>query len=75
MIHKIDAIYENGVLRPIGPLGGLPERALVSVTVDTASDYISELSGLFETQSDDASEVVEQFVEAEFARMNARKLN
>ena len=33
MIHNIDAIYDHGVLRPIGPLS-LPEGARVHLRVE-----------------------------------------
>lgn len=75
MIHKIDAIYENGVLQPIGPLAGLPEHSLVSVTIESAPGYAADFAGLYGVASGDAADDVTQFVEAEYARMNARKLN
>lgn len=34
MIRAIQAIFENGVLRPLEPLS-LPERARVSLTIDS----------------------------------------
>ncbi len=73
MVHKIEAIYENGVIQPIGPLGGLPERALVSVTIETAPGYAADFAGLFDATSEETAEDIAQFVEAEYARMNARK--
>lgn len=33
MIHNIDAIYDNGVLKPLEPLA-LPDQARVKLTVD-----------------------------------------
>jgi predicted DNA-binding antitoxin AbrB/MazE fold protein len=33
MIHHIDAIYDNGVLRPLEPLA-LPDQSRVKLTVD-----------------------------------------
>jgi len=37
MSQQIDAIYENGVLKPLEPLH-LPEQMRVKLTLDTASD-------------------------------------
>ena len=75
MVHKIDAIYENGVIQPIGPIGGLPEHALVSITIETAPGYAADFADLFDATSDETAEDVAQFVEGEYARMNARKPN
>jgi predicted DNA-binding antitoxin AbrB/MazE fold protein len=54
MIHNVDAIYDHGVLRPIGPLS-LPEGARVRLRVEEengslpiSSDYnrwLDNLSG------------------------------
>jgi predicted DNA-binding antitoxin AbrB/MazE fold protein len=37
MRHTIDAIYENGLLRPLEPLN-LPDHERVSVTVESNTD-------------------------------------
>jgi predicted DNA-binding antitoxin AbrB/MazE fold protein len=37
MIQKIDALYENGLLRPLEPLN-LPDQQRVSVTVESGAD-------------------------------------
>ena len=34
--QTIDAVYENGVLRPLTPLTGVPEHGAVRVTVTLA---------------------------------------
>lgn len=39
MSQSVDAIYENGLLRPLTPLV-LPERARVALTVDEAKPTI-----------------------------------
>jgi predicted DNA-binding antitoxin AbrB/MazE fold protein len=40
MTQRIDAIFDNGVLRPLVPLH-LPDQSIVKVTVETAVDPIS----------------------------------
>jgi hypothetical protein len=52
MIHNIDAIYDQGVLRPLGPLS-LPEGARVHLRVEEengslpmSSDYHTWLDNL-----------------------------
>lgn len=37
MIHQIDAIFDNGVLRPLVPLQ-LPDQARVKVTVEAPAE-------------------------------------
>ena len=41
----VDAIYENGILRPLGPLD-LPERQQVRVTVEVVSPRSPQPSGI-----------------------------
>ena len=45
MTLTIDAIYENGVLKPAQPLP-LKDRERVQVTVQTASDWVTETAGM-----------------------------
>ena len=52
MIHNIDAVYDHGILRPIGPLS-LPEGARVHLRVEEengsvppTSDYSTWLDSL-----------------------------
>ena len=37
MTRTIEAIYENGVLRPIEPLQGIEERSRLQVTLQVSS--------------------------------------
>ncbi len=43
MSQEIDAIYDNGVLRPLVPLS-LPDQARVKVTVETPSGRSTTIS-------------------------------
>ncbi len=45
MTVTIEAIYENGVLRPVQPLP-LKEQERVQVTVHTASNWVAETAGM-----------------------------
>jgi predicted DNA-binding antitoxin AbrB/MazE fold protein len=40
MSQQIDAIFDNGVLKPLVPLS-LPDKALVKVTVDTQPERVA----------------------------------
>ena len=46
MTRIIPAIYENGVFRPVEPVGDLPDHARVQVTVDSAGDSGKRVFGL-----------------------------
>ena len=45
MTVTVEAIYENGVLRPAQPLP-LKEQQRVQVTVHTASNWVAETAGM-----------------------------
>jgi predicted DNA-binding antitoxin AbrB/MazE fold protein len=45
MTLTVEAIYENGVLKPVQPLP-LKEQERVQVTVHTASNWVTETAGM-----------------------------
>ncbi len=45
MTLTVEAIYENGVLKPVQPLP-LKKQERVQVTVHTASQWVSETAGM-----------------------------
>jgi predicted DNA-binding antitoxin AbrB/MazE fold protein len=51
MTLAVEAIYENGVLKPAQPLP-LRERERVEVTVRTASNWVSETAGMIRWAGD-----------------------
>ncbi len=51
MILTFEAIYENGVLKPVQPLP-LKEQERVQVTVHTASQWVSETAGMIKWKGD-----------------------
>ncbi len=46
MVITIRAIYENGVLRPLEPLLGVPDLAEVDLTISIDADRCHHASGL-----------------------------
>jgi len=54
MTLTIEAIYENGVLKPIQPLP-LKERERVQLTLHTASNWVSETAGMIKWTGDQAT--------------------
>lgn len=70
MTHKVDAIYENGVLRPLSRLDGIAERSRVRLTVESepaGSHPISDCIGIM--PDEDAAEL-SRIIEAEFEKVN-----
>ncbi len=68
MRKTVEAIYEDGVLRPIEPLEGLTERCKVKVTVETMEPHpLSECIGIL---PDEDAEEMRRIVEQEFERVD-----
>ncbi len=51
MILTIEAIYENGVLRPVRPLP-LKEQEVVRVTIQPESSWAEQTAGLLQWKGD-----------------------
>jgi predicted DNA-binding antitoxin AbrB/MazE fold protein len=64
-----EAIYENGVLRPLKPLEGLKEHSRVTVTV-TEGDMPHPLADLAGTLPREDAEEMMRAIEAEFERID-----
>jgi predicted DNA-binding antitoxin AbrB/MazE fold protein len=67
--RTIEAIYENGVLRPMQPLDWLEEKRKVTVTVSTP-DSSSPLSGWVGRISDEDAEIMRRVIDEEFGQVN-----
>ena len=69
MTTTIEAIYENGVLRPVKPLEGVPEHSQVTLTlVEThpAPDWM-KCVGIM--PDEDAAEI-RKIIDEEFGKVN-----
>jgi predicted DNA-binding antitoxin AbrB/MazE fold protein len=66
-----DAIFENGVLRPIGPVD-LPERARLTVTVELPKQNGDGLSKCIGTLSPEAADEMMSIIEREFEQVDPR---
>jgi len=53
MHFTIDAVYENGVLKPAGPLP-LAERQQVRITIEPHTSWVQETSGIIGWKGDAA---------------------
>jgi predicted DNA-binding antitoxin AbrB/MazE fold protein len=69
VVKTLQAIYENGVLKPVEPIVGLPDHAEVTITVDTSTpsrpldDWRGGLS------DEDAAEM-RKIIDEEFGQVN-----
>jgi predicted DNA-binding antitoxin AbrB/MazE fold protein len=54
MTKTFEAVYENGVLRPVNELS-LPDRSRVTVTISDAAPFESEASAYFSAEEWEAA--------------------
>ena len=70
MPKTIEAIYENGILRPLRPIKGLKKHQTVSITVEKTAKKKHPLHGLCGILPDaDAAEML-KVVENEFEKVD-----
>ena len=70
MTRTIEAINEDGLLRPIQPLEGVSERSRVWLTVEVAEPAAHPLTDCIGILPDADADEMQSIVEAEFARVN-----
>jgi predicted DNA-binding antitoxin AbrB/MazE fold protein len=72
MTTRFEAVYENGVFRPLTPPEGIAEHGRVTITVTTQEQpsSLADLAGRIST--DDAREML-AIVEREFERVDLRE--
>jgi predicted DNA-binding antitoxin AbrB/MazE fold protein len=66
MLQVIEAIYENGILRPLKPLKGFPEHAKLKITVeaeDVEPHPLLQFAGIL--SDEEAAELI-RIIETEF---------
>ena len=70
MTQKVDAIYENGVLRPLSRLDGIAERSKVRLTVESEPDESHPISDCIGIMPDEDAAELSRIIEAEFEKVN-----
>jgi predicted DNA-binding antitoxin AbrB/MazE fold protein len=74
MAQVIDAIYENGVLRPIQPLKGVSDRERVTVSISTSQNRSEASAGTildcFGIMADEDADELRKIIEDEFERVD-----
>ncbi len=68
--HTIEAIFENGVLRPLTPLRGIAEHDRVNVTLSFPSASTVALAELSGTLPDEDSVEMLRIVKQEFEQVD-----
>ncbi|MBI3950730.1 MAG: antitoxin family protein [Acidobacteria bacterium] len=70
MAETVEAIYENGILRLVQPLQGIPEHSTVKVTVEIKDQPHHPLADCLGTLSDEDAADMLRIIEDEFEQVN-----
>ena len=70
MTQTFEAIYENGLLRPLQPLEGIPEHGKIRLTVDAEARQPHPLLKYCGTVSDADTAEIARIIEEEFEQVN-----
>ena len=70
MTRTINAVYENGLLRPLQPLDGFAEHAQVKLTIETVTPASNGLTDCIGILPDEDAAEMRQIVESEFEQVN-----
>jgi len=70
MPKTIEAIYEDGVLRPITPIKGLKKHQRVAITLEKSQKKKHPLAGLCGILPDDDATEMLKTVEEEFEKVD-----
>ncbi len=73
MSHILEAIFEDGVFRPLGRLSGIPDRTRVRITVEPAEFPKSPLADCFGALPKKNADEMMRIVEEEFERIDPRE--
>jgi predicted DNA-binding antitoxin AbrB/MazE fold protein len=73
MVQKVDAIYENGVFRPLDPPQGLADHARVTLRVESAARTRNDLSCCVGSLPDEDAAELTRIIESEFERVDPRE--
>ncbi len=70
MSELVEAVYENGVLRPAKPLTGIPENSRVHLIIQVAGTFPNQLKGCIGIMPDDDAAEMQQIIESEFEKVD-----
>lgn len=72
MTCKIDAVFENGLFRPLHPLEGLREHAHVHLTVESTDLDHGSIAECVGTLPDEDAEEMRRIIAREFEQVDLR---
>ncbi|GBC76302.1 hypothetical protein HRbin07_00501 [bacterium HR07] len=73
MSQTIEAIYEDGVLRPLKPLKNLREHSRVKITIEAEATVRHPLAECIGILSDEDAAEMRRIIEEEFERVDVRE--
>lgn len=73
MTQTIEAIYEDGVLKPVQPLQGLVEHVRVKITVEEKEPSSHPLVDCFGILPDEDALEMKRIIEDEFEKVDPRE--
>ncbi|MBM4086413.1 MAG: DUF104 domain-containing protein [Planctomycetes bacterium] len=73
MVQTIEAVYENGVLRPLSPLQGIEEHRRVKLTVEAEDRPRHPLADCVGILPDEDAEEMLRIIEEEFEKVDPRE--
>jgi predicted DNA-binding antitoxin AbrB/MazE fold protein len=68
MTRRIEALYENGILRPLEPIEGVAEHSRVTVTLELGR--VHPVADLIGTLPDEDAKEMMQAIDEEFERVD-----
>ncbi len=70
MTQTVEAVFENGILRPLSPLHNLAEHSRVTLTVSAPAAASHPLEACIGTLPDEDAEEMRRIIEAEFEKVD-----
>ena len=73
MTLRIEALYEDGILRPLEPLAGVAEHSHLTITLDLKDGGSHPLVDVIGTLPNEDAEEMKQIINEEFERVDAEE--
>jgi predicted DNA-binding antitoxin AbrB/MazE fold protein len=70
MTQTVEAIFEDGVFRPMNEPKGIAEHTRVRLVVETSSEHVGRLPDCFGIMSDEDADEIRRIVEEAFENVD-----
>lgn len=67
---RVEAVFENGVLRPLNPLPGVPEHSRVSLRLEVLPEGPNGIADCIGILPDDDAAELRDIIQREFERVD-----